>query len=101
MEQGKILILKDLELIYPSLYDLFNQNFTVVSEKNFARIALGSSNNSLSFVHPNFKCIILVDEKEIEKEEAPFLNRFEKHIVTFESLINKTYRDMSNDIFLI
>ena len=59
MEQGKILILKDLELIYPSLYDLFNQNFTVVSEKNFARIALGSSNNSLSYVHPNFKCIIL------------------------------------------
>ena len=84
MEEGKVLLLKDLESIYPSLYDLFNQNFTVVSDKNFARIALGSSNNSLSFVHNDFKCIILVDENEIEKEEAPFLNRFEKHILSFE-----------------
>ena len=36
MEQNKILLLADLEAVYPSLYDLFNQNFTVVSKKNYA-----------------------------------------------------------------
>ena len=101
MEEGKVLLLKDLESIYPSLYDLFNQNFTVVSDKNFARIALGPSNNSLSFVHNDFKCIILVDENEIEKEEAPFLNRFEKHIVSFETLIEKDIRDRTNTTYLM
>ena len=99
MEQGKVLLLKDLESIYPSLYDLFNQNFTVVSEKNFARIALGYSNNSLSFVHNDFKCIILVDESEIEKEEAPFLNRFEKHILSFESLLKSNIRERVDEIY--
>ena len=99
MEEGKVLLLKDLESIYPSLYDLFNQNFTVVSDKNFARIALGSSNNFFSFVHNDFKCIILVDENEIEKEETPFLNRFEKHILSFESLISKNIRDRIDNIY--
>ena len=30
MEKEKFLILKNLQLIYPSLYDLINQNFTIV-----------------------------------------------------------------------
>ena len=101
MEEGKVLILKDLESIYPSLYDLFNQNFTKVSNKNFARIALGSSNNALSQVHEDFKCIILVDENEIEKEEAPFLNRFEKHILSFESLLSPEIRQKVDDLYNI
>ncbi len=29
-------------------------------------------------VHKEFRCIILVDPDEIEKEDPPFLNRFEK-----------------------
>ena len=77
MEKSAILILKDLESIYPSLYDLFNQNFTVVSEKNYARLSVGYSNNSFSLVNDEFKCIVIVNEKEIDDEEAPFLNRFD------------------------
>ena len=41
MEEGNILVLKDLQTIYPSLYDLFNQNFISVGWKNFSRIAVG------------------------------------------------------------
>ncbi len=99
MEMGKILLLKDLESIYPSLYDLFNQNFTIVSGKNFARIALGSSNNALSQVHEDFKCIILLEENKVEKEEAPFLNRFEKHILSFESLLPLEIRQKVDEIY--
>jgi hypothetical protein len=87
MEQGKVLILKNLESVYPSLYDLFNQNFTVVSQKNYARIAVGYSTNDFYLVNNEFRCIVIVDNDQIEHEEAPFLNRFEKHIVSFDYLI--------------
>ena len=87
MEQKKVLLLTDLEPVYPALYDLFNQNFTVVGEKNYARIAIGSSTNTFSLVNDSFKSIVLVDEKQINKQEAPFLNRFEKHIISFDYLL--------------
>ena len=99
MEEGNILVLKDLEVIYPSLYDLFNQNFTSVGGKNFSRIAIGGSNNILAHVNENFRCIILVEEKNIEKEDPPFLNRIEKHIISFDNLINKQILDFVNEIF--
>ena len=101
MEQGNVLILKNLESVYPALYDLFNQNFTEVSKKNYARIAIGSSTNAFSFVDNNFRCIVNVDYDQIQQEEAPFLNRFEKHIVSFEYLLDKKLIEQSNDIYKI
>ena len=35
MEEGGTIILKGLESVYPALYDLFNQNFTKMFNKNF------------------------------------------------------------------
>ena len=91
MEEGKLLMLQHFDFIYPSLYDLFNQNFTVVSGKSYARIALGTSNNAMSLVHDNFRCIILVDDKAIDNQDSPFLNRFEKHILSFDNLIEASH----------
>ena len=89
MEKNVVLILKDLESVYPSLYALFNQNFTTIGDKNYARLSVGYSNNTFSLVNNEFKCIVMVDEKQILKEEPPFLNRFEKHIIDFEYLLTK------------
>ena len=66
MENGNILILKNLESVYPSLYDLFNQNFTVISKKHYSRLAVGSNTNSFAYVHKDFRCIVNV--------EIPFWN---------------------------
>ena len=99
MEQDKVLLLADLESVYPALYDLFNQNFTVMSNKNYARIAIGSSTNTYSLVNDGFKCIILVDQNNIENEEPPFLNRFEKHIISFEYLLPKKIADEADKIY--
>ena len=98
MEDNKILILRNLESVYPALYDLFNQNFTVISKKNYARIAIGSSANALCQVNDNFRCIINVDVNQIDKEEAPFLNRFEKHILSYEYLLKQEYKEESKRI---
>ena len=41
MERGNIFILKNLESVYANLYDLFNQNSTVLSIKKYASLAVG------------------------------------------------------------
>ena len=51
-----------------------------------ARIVMDSTYNTFSLVNDGLKCIILVDGKGLEQEKAPFLNRFEKHIISFEYL---------------
>ena len=98
MERGNILILKNLESVYPNLYDLFNQNFTVLSNKNYARLAVGSNTNTFAYVNNDFRCIVSVDIDKINDEEAPFLNRFEKHIISFEYLLNKELIEESEKI---
>ena len=89
MGRGNILILKNLETVYPSMYDLFNQNFTRIGEKNYSRLAIGSNTNTFAYVDNNFRCIVNVDISKLDQEEAPFLNRFEKHIMSFEYLMNE------------
>ena len=96
METENILILKDLELVYPALYELFNQNYIYLNGKKF--VHLGES-KSLSLVNDKFKVIVLIEKNKLESQEAPFLNRFEKHIINFSSLLNKELKDISNDIF--
>ena len=46
--------MKNLDQIYGSLYDLFNQNFMIVGEKKNCRIALGSTNNPMCYVNNAF-----------------------------------------------
>jgi hypothetical protein len=89
MENGNLLILKNLESVYPSLYDLFNQNFTIYANKNYARLAIGAKTNTFAYVDDNFRCIVNVDTSKLDQEEAPFLNRFEKHIMSFEYLLDE------------
>ena len=90
METDNILILRDLDMIYASLYDLFNQNFTIMGDKKFARIAFEYAKIS-SEVNKDFHVIVIVNKNKIEdlKLDPPFLNRFEKHIVSFNMLLEE------------
>ena len=90
METDNILILKDLDVIYPSLYNLFNQNFTIMGEKKFARIAFEYAKIS-SEVNKDFHIIVLVNKNQIKnlKLDPPFLNRFEKHIINFDMILEE------------
>ena len=71
MERPNILILINLDSIYPSMYDLFNQNFTVVSNKNYARLAIGSNSNifTYSYINDEFRCIVSVDNNKINENK--------------------------------
>ena len=99
IEKDTILVLKDFESIYSSLYDLFNQNFVKVKEKKYARIALGSKTNSFSEVNNKFRCIIIVEQDKINNQEIPFLNRFEKQCISFEYFMNQEQIYIANKIY--
>ena len=99
MEQGILTVFKNLESIYPSLYDLFNQNFTNIHQQKYARIAVGNSNNKMCEVNNNFKCIILIEQNDIHNQDPPFLNRFEKYLFSFENLLSENLIKKSKEIF--
>ena len=99
MEEGKTIILKDLEFVYPYLYNLFNQNFSLMNRKNFALISVGSSVSLYSQVNTKFKCVINVDINNLNKQEPPFLNRFEKHLLIYENLLNENLTEIAEEIF--
>ena len=43
----------------------------------------------VSYINNEFRCIVSVDNNKINEQEPPFLNRFEKHIISFEYLLSK------------
>ena len=99
METDNILILRDLDIIYPSLYDLFNQNFSTMGEKKYARIAFEYAKVS-SLVNNDFHVIVIVNREQIKRLslDPPFLNRFEKHILTYNMLLDEKDKEISKKI---
>jgi hypothetical protein len=89
-EKGISVIFKDMNSIYSSLYDLFNQNFAVSGDRKYCRIAMGALFNPRCFIHDDFHAIIVMNaEENISKVDAPFLNRFEKQYIDLFDLISQ------------
>ena len=98
METGTTLVLKDLDTIYGSLYDMLNQNYTVVGKKKNCRIALGPYSNPMCQVHDDFRCIVLVDEQKVDFTDPPFLNRFEKQVLRFDDIIQEEQKQLIKEL---
>ena len=94
MERDCILILKDLESIYGSLYDMLNQNYAVVGNRKNCRVALGAYSNPMCQVHDRFRCIVLLDQNKVHNSEPPFLNRFEKQVLRFTDVLTEFQLDV-------
>lgn len=88
MERECVLILRDLENIYGSLYAMLNQSYTVVGQKKHCRVALGPFSNPMCQIHDDFRCIVLIDEQRVDYTDPPFLNRFEKQLLRFSDVLN-------------
>ena len=99
MENGEIIILKDLEMMYPKFYCLFNQNFQKYGKSSYARIVLDSTSNERHIVHEKFRSIVLLEKNDIKEQDTPFLNRFEKHLISFKFLLSDKQNLISEEIF--
>ena len=97
LEHEIVLILKNLSTTYSSLYDLFNQRFTYTKNQKFAEISLGEVSNS-TYINNNLKIIVLIREDAVKYQDPPFLNRFEKYIISFENLLNSKSKEIANKI---
>ena len=93
-----VLILSNLNQIYPFLYDFFNRNFITKDDKKYGRICQGNFADQLTCIHDKFRIIIMIDKNDINKQESPFLNRFEKAIVKFEELLEEGEKASSKNI---
>ena len=92
--ENNIIIMKDLENIYPTLFNLFDKNFIKLKDKDIY------SNTDLLFeINPNMKIIILTNHKKLTKENLPFINRFEKHIISINNILKQEYIDLGEKIW--
>ena len=97
LEQDIVLILKNLSTTYSSLYDLFNQRFTIIKNQKYTEISLGEVTNSV-LVNNNLKIIVFIREESVKKQDPPFLNRFEKYIISFDNLLDDKTKQIANNI---
>ncbi|KAF0541183.1 e3 ubiquitin-protein ligase [Gigaspora margarita] len=102
VEMGRPLILTDLDKIYGSLYDLWNQNYITVGKNGdqtfYTRIALGAYSNPLVCIHKNFRCILVLDDKDVDLSDLPLLNRFEKQKMTINDMIDNSKTRLLNEL---
>ncbi|GBC06549.1 hypothetical protein RclHR1_06900002 [Rhizophagus clarus] len=102
VEEGRLLILTDLETIYGSLYDLWNQNYIVLGDKEnpkyYTRVALGAYANPILYVSPNFKCIVVMDENNLTSADPSFLNRLEKQKMSIADMLDNRQKLLVEDL---
>eukprot|EP00808_Paulinella_micropora_P029016 g81951.t1 len=87
MSFGKTIILKDLDTVYGSLYDMLNQSYSYTGKQRNCRVALGAHNNPICRVHKDFRCIVLWNRDRLKEADPPFLNRFEKQVLSYSDLL--------------
>ena len=79
---GGLAFMLQTDSIHESFYDVFNQHFRIVRGKDkphfYATVASGSHSKPCR-VDAEFQCVVFVQEKELARTPAPFLNRFEKY----------------------
>ncbi len=91
METGKTILMVNTSRIHGSLYDVFNQNFSIMAtgdtRKIFSKVAIGPKTIDV-VVHEDFQCIVHVKRSEFKDIPAPFLSRFQKYSLS----VNDFYR---------
>ncbi|CAF3355394.1 unnamed protein product [Rotaria sp. Silwood2] len=91
METGKTILMVNTGRIHGSLYDVFNQNFSIMAtgdmRKIFSKVAIGPKTIDV-IVHEDFQCIVHIKRSEFKDIPAPFLSRFQKYSLS----VNDFYR---------
>ncbi|CAF4371138.1 unnamed protein product, partial [Didymodactylos carnosus] len=87
MERGKTISMINTQRIHGSLYDVFNQNFSIMAtgetRKIFSKVAIGPKTLDVP-VHEDFQCIVHIKLSDFKDIPAPFLSRFQKYSLSIE-----------------
>eukprot|EP00927_Polykrikos_kofoidii_P014152 TRINITY_DN16176_c0_g1_i2.p1 TRINITY_DN16176_c0_g1~~TRINITY_DN16176_c0_g1_i2.p1 ORF type:complete len:3105 (-),score=492.61 TRINITY_DN16176_c0_g1_i2:105-9254(-) len=91
MRLGQLLILVHCRRIYENLLDMTNQHHLEEHGRRYTRLSMQAHSRYFP-VHDNFRCIILVEEDELRALPPPFLNRFEKARLTYDTILDLSHR---------
>ena len=88
---GHTVLMYQTDEIHESFYNLFNQNFRCIEDpergpRYFTNVAIGPHTKPC-LVHPNFQCVVVIKQSEVNKMPPPFLNRFEKYLISHSNLL--------------
>ena len=89
--EGHTVILSQTDDIHESFYDLYNLRYRCIDDPGkgrlfYANVAIGAYIKPCS-VNVKFQCIVLCHEDDVEDMPAPFLNRFEKYHITYDTML--------------
>ena len=103
--EGHTVIMSQTEDIHENFYNLFNQRFRRIDNhehgpRYYANIAIGAHLKP-SRVHPNFQCVVVLKASEIDHTPAPFLNRFEKYLISHKIVLEMALRKLPLNISII
>jgi hypothetical protein len=100
METGKTILMVNTGRIHDSLYDVFNQNFSIMatddSRKIWSKVAIGPKTIDV-IVHEDFQCIVHIKRSEFESIPAPFLSRFQKYAFNINDFYQIQLKHLSTD----
>ena len=98
METGKTILMINTGRIHGSLYDVFNQNFSIMAtgdmRKIFSKVAIGPKTIDV-VVHEDFQCIVHVKRSEFDEIPAPFLSRFQKYSLSVHDFYRIQFEKLS------
>ncbi|CAF3864491.1 unnamed protein product [Rotaria sp. Silwood1] len=98
METGKTILMINTGRIHGSLYDVFNQNFSIMAtgdnRKIWSKVAIGPKTIDV-IVHEDFQCIVHINRKEFKEIPAPFLSRFQKYSLSIKDFYQIQWAKLS------
>ena len=107
MSSGGTVVLLHLDEIYDSLYDVLNQRYLSIDDKNYCNIAINDS-EILCQIHPAFRIIIMMPRSyahhtfKDKSKHTPvaFLNRLEKQYLNISELngLSKYFNEIEEKI---
>ncbi|EAX92727.1 hypothetical protein TVAG_329880 [Trichomonas vaginalis G3] len=88
MSRGNLVIIHGIHPCFNNLYDIFNQKYQeIVENKQTKHIGFISCNGGSysAEVKPEFRCVIVLTKTEFDQLPAPFVSRFEKHYLNYNT----------------
>ncbi|CAF2941754.1 unnamed protein product [Rotaria sp. Silwood2] len=100
METGRTILMINTRRIHGALYDVFNQNFSIMAtgdtRKIFSKVAIGPKTLDV-VVHEDFQCVVHINRSEMKEVPAPFLSRFQKYSLSIENFYRLQFKKLSKD----
>jgi hypothetical protein len=62
IQTGKIVVMKGIDELYGSLYDLFNQKYVERDGEKWCYLYYGDERPKAK-VHKDFKCVVIIDDE--------------------------------------